>query len=59
MLKLNMNFFRSKIFLNDGNAIKSLIKFPLKNFYFQESSHGAGELNNKHIYIISYSINIK
>ncbi len=33
------------------NAFKNFNKFPIKNFYFQETSHGAGEVrllfNNK------------
>jgi len=44
---LNLNFSKSKLILNKGNSfnsIRSLIKFPLKNFYFQEPSHGAGEV---------------
>ncbi len=27
------------------NAFKNFNKFPIKNFYFQESGHGAGEVS--------------
>lgn len=27
------------------NAFKNFNKFPIKNFYFQESAHGAGEVS--------------
>lgn len=41
MLRLSGNcLFKIRL-----NTFKNFNKFPIRNFYFQESSHGAGEVN--------------
>ena len=39
-----LNFSRNKLIASNKNVLKNLMKFPMKNFYFQETSHGAGEV---------------